>query len=466
MLLRSPPVEVPRDDPFAHDALNRRAFAEALTELVQSGESSFVLNLEARWGQGKTTFLRMWSQYLKNNDIPSLYFNAWETDYSSDPLVAFIGELGVSVAELSTSGKNNAKLRQQLAAIKKAGVKVIRQAIPSAVKLATAGILDLSDVTEKVISDLSEKVAEEQLKHYEQSKNSLAAFRKQLEALVVSMKDRSAVLVLIIDELDRCRPDYAIRTLEVIKHIFSVPGIVFVVATDTGQLANSVRHTYGLATAAEDYLRRFFDFSLSLPVSDASNFIGYQLERLGINERLKQRTHSELRYDRGHIEAAFLGLFRATQSTLRDQERCFFLLAMAMRVTPENNYLHPLLLCTLIVLRVKNLGLYSDFVVGRASAKDVMSFFSSTAPGADFFKSDRNYSDVIEAYLAVAGKGAHSQTDPMKEYRDLAADENADAATRERADSINRILQHYSFRNSWGSLNSISKKLDLVEPLL
>jgi hypothetical protein len=464
MLLRTPILEVPPEDPFANDALNRREFAEALTELVQSGESSFVLNLEARWGQGKTTFLRMWLPYLRARGVPCLYFNAWETDYSAEPLVSLIGELSASMDELGGESKDKASLQKQLNIVKKIGAKVLRQAVPAAVKLATAGILDLSDVTEETISDFTEKVAEEQLKHYEQGKSSLAVFRAQLESLVTSLKDKSPVLVLVIDELDRCRPDYAIRTLEAVKHIFSVPGIVFVVATDTGQLANSVRHTYGLAAAAEDYLRRFFDFSLSLPIGDDAEFIGHQLERLGINERLKSRTHQELRYDKDHIKAAFLGLFQSTQCTLRDQERCFSLLAMAMRVTAENHYLHPLLLCTLIVLRVKNPGLYADFVARRAKAGDVISYFTATVPGRAFFTSERNYSDVIEAYLAVAGKSPHSDSDPIKDYQTIADDDRAVGAVRERAANIVGLLKHFSYRNIWGSLDGAAKKLDLVEP--
>lgn len=84
-------VEIDATDPFKNDVLDRKANIEILTQFITSYEQSIVLCIDAGWGQGKTTFIKMWQQYLKNQDIPTIYFNAWESDYTDDALIALIG---------------------------------------------------------------------------------------------------------------------------------------------------------------------------------------------------------------------------------------------------------------------------------------------------------------------------------------------------------------------------------------
>lgn len=63
---------------------------------------------------------------------------------------------------------------------------------------------------------------------------------------------------ILIDELDRCRPSYAVEMLETIKHIFDIPKVVFVLATDTEQLQHAIKVIYGEGFDAQTYLGRFF----------------------------------------------------------------------------------------------------------------------------------------------------------------------------------------------------------------
>lgn len=76
MILKSRGIEVVEEAPFKNDVLNRHESAEALTEFVTSSNEPMVVCIDAPWGQGKTTFLRMWKQHLKDKAIPTLYFNA------------------------------------------------------------------------------------------------------------------------------------------------------------------------------------------------------------------------------------------------------------------------------------------------------------------------------------------------------------------------------------------------------
>lgn len=75
----------------------------------------------------------------------------------------------------------------------------------------------------------------------------------------------AAPIVIVIDELDRCRPDYALAVLEVIKHFFAVPKVHFILGINGEALESSVRARYGVDVDAESYLRKFINASFSLP---------------------------------------------------------------------------------------------------------------------------------------------------------------------------------------------------------
>ena len=94
MLTKNNAIEIPSDNPFANDKLERKNFAENLTQLISSTNQPFVISIEAPWGWGKTTFINMWKKQLDTLGYTCLYFNAWESDFVEDPLIAFVGEVG------------------------------------------------------------------------------------------------------------------------------------------------------------------------------------------------------------------------------------------------------------------------------------------------------------------------------------------------------------------------------------
>jgi hypothetical protein len=461
--LRPPELAIDPSDPFATDRLNRREFGLALLELVKSTSDSFVLSLDAPWGQGKTTFLKMWRAELSKRQLGSLYFNAWESDFCDDPLVALLGELELGMAVLdpsraTASGKNFARA-------KKIGLKLAKRAGPAAVRLATMGILNLDDLSEEAIAQVGEKLAEDQLKQYEESKKSMAAFRDALQALAEQLgKSRGDAipLIFVVDELDRCRPSYAIRLLETIKHLFTVPGVVFVVATDVRQLSTSVQHTYGAGIDADGYLRRFFDVTLSLPRLKGTSFIEAQFQRFGFETFFSERKHAELRHDKNNVLEVFSHLFRATECSLRDQERCFTLLGLAIRTTPENKYLHPILLAVLIVLRIKNQPMYDAFGDGRVEPSAVVNYFSASPVGRHFFDSDRGYGQSAEAYLHVCRQDSFRGSTAAERFRASADDQTLTERERERAMCMSELISHHSFRNAHGCLKHMLEKIELV----
>ena len=107
--IRPDNIEVPHDNPFEHDLLNRKQPVEILTNLLLNTENPYTISIDASWGNGKTTFLSMWKQHLRNQDFHVIEFNAWETDFVGDPLVAITSELLENTKEdnRSTGSKSN-----------------------------------------------------------------------------------------------------------------------------------------------------------------------------------------------------------------------------------------------------------------------------------------------------------------------------------------------------------------------
>ena len=321
MKLKAAPVEIPPDEPFRHDLLERKVCAEQLTELLKSSDDSLVLCISAEWGNGKTTFLKMWRQHLINEEFKTLYFNAWENDYSEDALVSLIGELSAGIGELRLSPEKTKRIKGYLDKAKKLGAVLIKKGVPLAVRMGTGGIINAAEfnLDEDAItklSELGEEVAKKQIEKYEESKKTINGFREELKSFADEITspeegtDRFP-LVIFVDELDRCRPPYAVQVLEKVKHLFNVPNIVFVIAVDKDQLGHSIKSMYGQGMDVGGYLRRFIDLDFSLPIPDTGAFCDAQFAKFGLVEIFKKRTGDLVRNDVANLKAAFTAFLKA-----------------------------------------------------------------------------------------------------------------------------------------------------------
>ena len=91
--IRTTDIEIPVGDPFRNCKLGRQKYAEVLKTLTIGNNSGCVISLNGAWGTGKTTFIQMFKQMMNKEGYPTLYFNAWETDYISDPIIGLLGEM-------------------------------------------------------------------------------------------------------------------------------------------------------------------------------------------------------------------------------------------------------------------------------------------------------------------------------------------------------------------------------------
>jgi hypothetical protein len=365
MLTKHSEIEITTENPFANDKLQRQKIIENLTLLVQSTSQPFVISIEAPWGQGKTTFIKMWKAHLENVGHICLYFNAWESDFVEDPLIAFIGELSNAIDAKNTKGK----LGGQLKKLQNIGGKIVKRALPLTIQIATQGLLTQENV-KKVsdtlfssgdeIANFASELAEEKIKQYDSDKKGLVEFKKQLSALAASLSDdknKKSPLIFFIDELDRCRPDFSISLLERIKHVFSVNNVVFILGIDRDQIEQSIKSIYGQGMNADGYLRRFIDYGFRLPSPSSEKFCEFLYTRFVMDEIFKtQRNGREQQDTFLRLVSKFSLLYGFS---LRTIEQYFTEMNLVLRTIPTDHFLFSEMIAFLLAIKIHDHTLYS-----------------------------------------------------------------------------------------------------------
>ena len=189
------------------------------------------------------------------------------------------------------------RIDEKFTKAKEVGADLLKKGIPIAVRVLSSGLLDSNQIVESAISELGENYSKDLIDKYEKSKESIQKFREKLECFVSEMTKASTKfankpLVIFIDELDRCRPDYALDVLEKSKHLFNIEGIIFIYSFDKKQLGFSVRSLYGNEMDVDGYLRRFFDLVYKLPSPNIENFISYLFSSYDLNTFFQSRGRS------------------------------------------------------------------------------------------------------------------------------------------------------------------------------
>lgn len=457
MILKSPEIQIDQDDPFKYDELGRKESAEALTEFVLSSDNSLVVSLDAPWGQGKTTFLRMWRQHLINKNIPTIYFNAWENDFSDNAWVCLIGEISAAISEFS---EIQGKAKEYLERAKSIGATLLKKAVPAAVKIATAGVIDVDNLADQTIAGLAEAVAKEEIDKYEKSKSSLKSFRENLEKLVgcFSSAEPPLPLVFIIDELDRCRPNFAIEVLEKTKHFFSVKNIVFVLGVDKGQLGSSFKAVYGDGLNVDGYLRRFMDFDFLLPAPGKGEFAKVLYRKLGFAEYFENTKYQGKKDEGRELMNSISELFDTVGLTLREQETCCSVLANCVRITPADGRLDSVVLCFLVFLKVKYNDLYVEFIAGKIDPFDLCNKLKESPGEREYFSS--HVGCYLEACINCSFSYPGQREKVVNRYMAILTSDGVDGFEKQRVDKILRFVNGEDFDPR--SLLRLVKKIELA----
>lgn len=320
---------------------------------MQGQEAPFVISVDGRWGTGKTFLLKRWRRQLEMDRYQAIYFNAWEDDYSDDPLLAIIGQLSEHFGP--------GTLHKIAGGVARAAGRIL-------VHRATGVSVD-------------ELTPESLLDGYHKQRKTRTAVKERLTELGAKVReDTGQPLVFIIDELDRCRPTFAIELLERVKHIFDVDNIVFVFGINRGELVKSFQSVYG-EIDADVYLRRFFDMGFVLPEPDGHLFCRRLALQFGLSEYIQRLSvsadgHGWLRDVRA-IAGWLPEVLGNMGLSLRDLDYCVRLVSLAMRDFTGG---HPHLFLLLVALKIKEPDLYQRFVEGRARGAKVIDYLDTQTP--------------------------------------------------------------------------------------
>ena len=383
--------DVSPEQPWEDDELGREKIAERLTNLIRNQQEPFIISINGQWGTGKTFLLKRWQKDLGKDQFRAIYYNAWEDDFCDDPLLSIIGQMSEQFKE--------GKFKELAKQVGQIAVQLIKQNLIAMPSKLTG--LDLSVDSSKLDGrDLLQEYSDQR-----KTKDCLKNRLTQLSAAVA--KETGRPLIFIIDELDRCRPTFAIELLERVKHIFDVPGLVFVFGVNRVEICKSLQSVYG-EIDADLYLHRFFDIEFALPVTNAAPFCRslmrkYRLEEYfsALDGSAHYRMHSR-EYNR--LSQGFPGLCVCLGLSLREIESGVRLIALTARTLSEQYDMHPDLLAFLIPLKLKNSLLYRQFIQGGRRASEVMNYVDGLSTSLTADRQLDRWLDVAEAYLyAVEG---------------------------------------------------------------
>lgn len=395
MISKLDDIEISQEDSFANCKLGRKKYAEILTQIVSLYNSGSVLAINGEWGTGKTTFVKMWQKHLITCGFNTLYFNVWENDFISDPLIGLIGEF----KELSTKYK----LEHELSKVTTTAGKIVLSMLPTLVEAIAKQYLgeDTVEVFKggtKGVADVLDK----EIQNFEEQKSSIKEFRNALIDLV-NKCNSGKPLIFIVDELDRCNPAYAVKVLERIKHLFSIPNIVFVLSIDKKQLCNSIKGYYGSESLdAENYLKRFIDIEYNLPEPNYKEFCGYLYSKFEIKYNLVNVFHNTDYFN----EIASM-LFKQNHLSLRQMEKIYSHAGLALNCKKQCSCSSELFLI-LIFFRVCFDDIYYSLKHGEyKNPQEIIDVIEPFIPSLDTapYKTVFNYaiSYLICVYFAKFG---------------------------------------------------------------
>ena len=347
MISKLEDITIESGHPFDGCKLGRVKYAEILTQIVSQYNQGCVLAINGEWGTGKTTFVRMWKQYLIDKGFTTLYFNVWENDFISDPLIGFIGEF----KELSKKYDLDTELNK----VTTTASKIVLSMLPSLVEAIAKQYIggDAVNAIKGCTKGVTDVLSKE-FENYEKQKNSIEEFRKALQNFVDKC-NTDKPLIFFVDELDRCSPSYAVKVLERIKHLFSIPNIVFVLSVDKKQLCNAIKGYYGSESLdAENYLKRFIDIEYSLPEPSYNDFCNYLYDKFEITTHIKY-----LAYGKSLNDFA-ITLFQYNKLSLRQMEKIYTHANLAIRCNEQEKY-SPDIFLFFVFIKVCHNEIYTSF---------------------------------------------------------------------------------------------------------
>ncbi|AWZ01235.1 KAP family P-loop domain protein [Rhodobiaceae bacterium] len=393
---------------WEHDKLGRKQDAEFLIKFLKQrvierdelGNSrSYVLNLDAAWGGGKTFFLKGVQDLLEDQGHLVAYVDAWKDDFAEDPMIAVMAAIDEPVTRFIQNHELLAKTWKNIrSSVANIAVTVGKGAANQLLKKLTGEAADeiRGQLSELIASDPEAndnfKVVADALKAglteavdkvvaFKNEQSEIAKFRSDLAALLDQIRQQGIAnvpLFVLVDELDRCRPTYAISMLERVKHLFDVDGVVFIIATNSEQLRHSINSVYGEKFSSGRYLSRFFDRTFRFRRPSQDEFLNSLFERHQLPPELFSSPPNN-----DHV-AFFVNVASEYDLSLRDIEQCFDMLKSIVSTWPYDTQIEMVVLLPLIVFWQQKEEAFLDVLVDREAQQRLVDVYGSSEQSIQF----------------------------------------------------------------------------------
>lgn len=272
------------------DSFQRNRLTINFIRQLSNAQGPLSVSLDGPWGSGKTFFVKEAKMLIDNidsedafwkklradlngedlariHDIIPVYYDAWQNDNDTDPILSIL----YSIAE-------NEEIKERAGIPKKIDREKMKAALGNILCLAVD--VGINPLASKVLKGIKGFVGSwtrpELFNAYEKQQKANKSLRSAIEEFFVDIRESYCLteteqelnqkkIIIFIDELDRCRPDFAVRLLERIKHYANLTNVIFVMSTNLNELQYMIRNVYGEGFNAARYLDRFFDIHMILP---------------------------------------------------------------------------------------------------------------------------------------------------------------------------------------------------------
>ena len=272
------------------DVFQRQGIGEGIIKSIKNQDSdhrgAVTISIDAPWGLGKTTFIYMLKNWIieKEPEWRTVYYDAWQNDMTEDPFTSLLFRICGQCGEKALTVKEKNEINHCAINITDTVGKIL-ECIPNPVTMASGKFV------QAIINFINPKKGESFTDKYDQFQKHQEALRNELQDLAKQK------IIVFVDELDRCRPTFAVHILETIKHYFDVNNIVFIFAIDGIQLRETIKKYYGDGFDSSSYLSRFFEQQILMPKPTLNQMIEFCTNSMKLSDEMLQFLHAVFDYE-------------------------------------------------------------------------------------------------------------------------------------------------------------------------
>lgn len=445
-------------DSLINNKLNRNSRINNLMKLINSLKRNTIIAIDGAWGTGKTVFVKQLetlnqcefnddsgnSIELKgidkltkdtfNNNHGVYYYNAWENDLHNEPLQSLLlfllNELPKNedmIVDFSEFKKNLPSHIYKI--IGGLGSGVIKGLNDKAKDLTGIDIKETVGATIDLVKDIND------LKDYKGLTDSIITtneIKQAINDLINDLLNKDSKIVFIIDELDRCRPDYAVRLLETITHFYDNDKIVFLVSCNSQQLSHTISKFYGNDFDSYGYLNKIFNFMVSLENVDPKKYIQSVLKKP---------------FSVDYFDLMALSIFEYLSFTMREIGRyLYYMDILTDYYYHDDRHDNSLVKCSfmpyLLGLKLIDIKQYNKFINGNGLSEFMK-----------FYKNNKNCKTVVDGVYSFSVSTEEQKTITVEEYvKDIYSkyfvsvdnDKYFDKAIKERLLEVLSLISNFS----------------------